>query len=255
MSVLDGLRRAGVPESIAAAEAPRASAAMLEAHITTQPRASMFLAQVLHESAGLRYFEEIASGAAYEWRRDLGNVLPGDGVRFKGRGPIQLTGRANYRMAGAALGLPLEANPGLAARHDVGWRIAAWYWSTRGLNTLADRGDFLGITKRINGGYNGLAARQHYLARLRDVDVRPIVPGPASWLTDVELRRVRELDGIRNGTIKPSHASREEVLVLALTRQRKQIWHAATNDPAGAKAGWARMHRRERYASLLARTK
>jgi predicted chitinase len=173
VTVREALRAAGVSASVADAEAPRAETAMREADITTQRRASYFLAQVLHESGGLRYFEEIASGAAYEGRRDLGNTRRGDGRRFKGRGPIQLTGRANYRAAGKDLGLPLERNPKLAARHDVGWRVAAWYWRTRGLNALADAGDFVGVTRRINGGTNGLNDRSRYLGRIDDVDCRP----------------------------------------------------------------------------------
>jgi putative chitinase len=142
---------------------------MNEAGITTPKRQAAFLAQVAHESGELRFFEEIASGAAYEGRRDLGNVRPGDGRRFKGRGPIQLTGRANYRAAGRALGIELENNPTRAADPDVGFRVAAWYWRTRGLNTLADQGDFRQITKRINGGFNGLADRQRYWARAKAV--------------------------------------------------------------------------------------
>src|SRR4051794_33505722 len=111
MSVKASLIMAGAQPSIAAREAPLAEAAMLEFSITSQPRAAMFLAQVLHESCALRFFEEIASGAAYEGRRDLGNIQPGDGRRFKGRGPIQLTGRANYRWAAGKLGIALEQQP------------------------------------------------------------------------------------------------------------------------------------------------
>ena len=121
------------------------------------------------ESKLAHYFEEIASGAAYEGRRDLGNTQPGDGVRYKGRGPIQLTGRNNYRAAGQALGLPLEQNPTLASRPDVGFRIAGWFWKTRGLNALADQGAFTTISERINGGHNGLADRYAYWARARGV--------------------------------------------------------------------------------------
>lgn len=170
---------------------------MREAGITTRRRAAYFLAQVLHESAGLRYFEEIASGSDYEGRRDLGNTQPGDGRRFKGRGPIQLTGRTNYRAAGAALGLPLERNPTLAAQHDVGWRIAAWYWRTRGLNALADRGDFLAVTRRINGGTNGLADRRRYLSRVSAHDCRPTVAFDRRWLTPSERRATRQIVRLR----------------------------------------------------------
>lgn len=132
--------------------------------IDSPARAAAFLAQIAHESVELRYWEEIASGDAYEGRRDLGNTQPGDGRRYKGRGPIQITGRANYRKYGSTLGLDLENNPSLAATTPVGFQIAGAYWYSHGLNELADRGDFLTITKRINGGTNGLASRQKYYA-------------------------------------------------------------------------------------------
>lgn len=143
------------------------NAAMRQADILTYPRMTAFLAQLAFESGELRYMEELASGAAYEGRKDLGNTQPGDGVRYKGRGPIQLTGRYNYRKAGEALGLSLEKNPTWAARPDVGFRVAAWYWASRGLNALADAGDFVKITERINGGTNGLTERQGYYAKAR----------------------------------------------------------------------------------------
>ncbi|MGA9521082.1 MAG: glycoside hydrolase family 19 protein [Myxococcaceae bacterium] len=141
---------------------PHLNAAMAEAGINTPKRQAAFLAQLAHESGQLRYMEEIASGAAYEGRRDLGNTQPGDGTRYKGRGPIQLTGRANYRAAGKALGIDLENNPTRAADPDVAFRVATWYWSSRNLNQYADSGDFSTITKRINGGYNGAADRNRY---------------------------------------------------------------------------------------------
>ncbi len=125
-------------------------------------RKAAFLAQLAHESGELKYMEEIASGEAYEGRKSLGNTEPGDGKRFKGRGPIQLTGRANYRKAGEALGLDLENNPERVADPEVGCLVAGWFWETRGLNALADAGDFKQITKRVNGGYNGLAKREAF---------------------------------------------------------------------------------------------
>lgn len=148
---------------------PHLNRAMNEVGITTPKRRAAFLAQLAHESGQLRHFEEIASGAAYEGRRDLGNTQPGDGRRFKGRGPIQLTGRANYRAASAALGIDLVRNPTRAADPDVGFRIAGWYWRTRGLNALADVGNFREITKRINGGFNGLADRTRFWTRAKAV--------------------------------------------------------------------------------------
>ncbi|MEW5743302.1 MAG: peptidoglycan-binding protein [Myxococcota bacterium] len=154
-----------LPMSKARAYLPLLNRAMAEAHINTKQRKAMFLAQLAHESVQLKYFEEIASGAAYEGRTDLGNVRPGDGVRYKGRGPIQLTGRANYRAAGRALGLPLEAKPKLAARPSVGFRTAGWFWTSRGLNHYADQGNFREVTRRINGGYNGLDSRLAYYRR------------------------------------------------------------------------------------------
>lgn len=158
-----------LPMSKARSYLPLLNRAMAEAKIDTRQRKAMFLAQLAHESVQLRYFEEIASGAAYEGRTDLGNTHPGDGVRYKGRGPIQLTGRSNYRAAGRALGLPLERKPKLAAQPSVGFRTAGWFWSSRGLNRLADQGNFREVTRRINGGFNGLSERTAYYRRALQV--------------------------------------------------------------------------------------
>jgi predicted chitinase/LysM repeat protein len=168
---VDQLRRVMPNLSQAKAEQylPYLNQAMAEANITTPQRKAMFLAQLAHESGQLRYMEEIASGAAYEGRRDLGNTQPGDGVRYKGRGPIQLTGRANYRAAGQALGIDLEGNPARAKDPDVAFRIAGWYWSSRNLNSYADQGNFREVTRRINGGYNGMADREAYYRRAQQV--------------------------------------------------------------------------------------
>ena len=139
--------------------------AMEEFGITTYARETAFIAQLAHESAELRYMEEIASGAAYEGRASLGNTQPGDGKRYKGRGPIQLTGRANYKKYGDLLGVDLINNPTVAATKEVGFRIAGQFWKLNGLNELADKPDFKLITKRINGGYNGLDDRLKYYER------------------------------------------------------------------------------------------
>lgn len=153
------------PASKRAEYLPFLNAAMLEFDITNQLRAAAFLAQLAHESAELKYMEEIASGSAYEGRKDLGNTQPGDGKRYKGRGPIQLTGRANYKKFGELLGLDLINDPKIAATKEVGFRVAGLYWQSRKLNALADKRDFAKITRAINGGLNGESDRLMYYAR------------------------------------------------------------------------------------------
>lgn len=133
--------------------------AMNKYEINTLLREAAFLAQLGHESLDLKYMEEIASGSAYEGRVDLGNINPGDGARYKGRGPIQLTGRANYKRYGDLLGIDLEDNPEQASTPEVGFQIAGLFWSLRKLNTFADQENMKEITHRINGGYNGLDDR------------------------------------------------------------------------------------------------
>jgi putative chitinase len=136
--------------------------AMPEFDINTPTRVAAFLAQLAHESGELRWFEELSDGKIYEGRKDLGNTMQGDGPRFKGRGPIQLTGRNNYTKAGQALGVDLIAKPWMAAAPEIGFRTAGWFWNTHALNPLADSGNFTAITKIINGGFNGLQARINY---------------------------------------------------------------------------------------------
>jgi len=164
--------------------------AMQEFEITTHLRKAAFLAQLAHESGELKFMEELASGAAYEGRTDLGNTQKGDGKRYKGRGPIQLTGRANYQKFGPKLGLDLVNNPTIAATKEVGFRIAGLFWVDRGLNALADKGSqivsvtrtrknrttfveqhpaFDAITFRINGGFNGQEDRIKYYERAKNV--------------------------------------------------------------------------------------
>ncbi len=130
-------------------------------------RLAHFMAQLVHESGGFRYMEEIASGSAYEGRADLGNVKPGDGVRYKGRGPIQCTGRANYRKYGRLIGIDLENHPEIAAVPSIGLHVGLEFWRDHKLNSLADADDILTITKRINGGKNGLDDRKMHLARIK----------------------------------------------------------------------------------------
>ncbi|MNU45847.1 Chitinase class I [compost metagenome] len=128
--------------------------------LDTGLRLAHFMGQCGHESGGFRYMEEIASGAAYEGRADLGNTQPGDGRRFKGRGPIQLTGRANYRRVGRKIGIDLERYPQIVGHPSVGLLVGCVYWADRSLNAKADADDITGLTKAINGGLNGLADRR-----------------------------------------------------------------------------------------------
>lgn len=135
--------------------------------ITTALRMAHYLAQVAHESSELRYTQEIASGKAYEWRSDLGNTHRGDGVRYKGRGLIQITGRANYQAYARFCGFDVVTNPGLLERPLGAVRSSMWYWSRHGLNELSDIDDIRKITRKINGGYNGLDSRKMYLQRAK----------------------------------------------------------------------------------------
>lgn len=156
---------------------PHLNAAMAEYAIDSPARAAAFVAQLAHESGEFRWMEEIWDPTETQRRYEppttlasrLGNTQPGDGRRFKGRGPIQLTGRANYQRFGQLLGVDLVAAPERAASPEVAFRIAALYWANRGLNRLADAGDFREITRRINGGFNGLEDRVKYFERAKTV--------------------------------------------------------------------------------------
>lgn len=135
--------------------------------IWTPLRLSHFLAQLGHESDGYKAMEEYASGQGYEGRTDLGNTEPGDGKRYKGRGPIQITGRANYRHYGQISGIDLESNPEIAAIPSIGMLTACLYWFDHGLNELADVDDIQTITRRINGGLNGFEDRKARLVQAK----------------------------------------------------------------------------------------
>jgi putative chitinase len=135
------------------------TAAMQDFGISTPQQQAAFLAQVCHESGSLRYTRELADGLSYEGRDDLGNTQPGDGPKYKGRGLLQITGRANYAACGAALGLGLIAHPELIEQPSGAARSAAWYWKQHGLNRYADTDSFGALTRAINGGFNGLDER------------------------------------------------------------------------------------------------
>lgn len=141
------------------------NAAILEFGVQKVPE---FLAQTAHESEGFLYPREIwgptPEQARYEGRADLGNTEQGDGSRFRGRGLIQITGRANYTACGLALALPLLEAPELLEHPEVACRSAGWFWKERGLDKIDD---FEKMTRRINGGLNGLVDRYAYLGRAK----------------------------------------------------------------------------------------
>lgn len=145
----------------------------------SKPRRAMFMAQIGHESDGLRAREEYASGAEYEGRVDLGNVHPGDGERFKGRGWIQVTGRSNYAACSRwAFEQGVVDSPDYFVQHpekladdEFVWVGPVWYWTVArpGLNGAADRGDIKSCTRMINGGLTNLddrVARYHRVLNL-----------------------------------------------------------------------------------------
>lgn len=135
--------------------------------ISTRLRIAHFLGQTCHESAGFRTTEEFASGENYEGRADLGNNRPGDGVRYKGRGLLQLTGRANYRTFGELLGVDLENKPERAAEPVLSLKIACEFWKKKHLNQFCDADDIVELTRRINGGKNGLPERRLFTSKAK----------------------------------------------------------------------------------------
>ena len=143
--------------------------AMMEFNISTVARQASFLSQIAHESGQLKWVEELASGKAYEGRQDLGNTSQGDGVKYKGRGFLQITGKANYTACMMALGIDCVEHPELLEQPINAARASAWFWKTHGLNQLADAGDQTAVTRRVNGGVNGLAERLAYYKRAKEV--------------------------------------------------------------------------------------
>ena len=150
-----------------------------EFEINTPLRWCHYLAQIAHESAELRYSEEIASGKAYDTGKlavKLGNTpeADGDGQKYKGRGLIQVTGRNNYEMYKQYSGYDVVKQPELLAKPVGAIRSSMWFWKSKGLNELADRDEFTAITKRINGGTNGIEDRRKYLARAKKVLIHSV---------------------------------------------------------------------------------
>ena len=171
------------------------NATMDEFGITTPKRKAAFLAQLAHESGSLRYVQEIASGAAYDNRADIGNTRPDaialaelagttPGRYYKGRGLIQITGFDNYLACSRALlrDDALVKNPAMLERADLACRSAGWYWDSRRLNDFADAGDFRTITLRVNGGLTKYDERLGFYRRALNVleggDSAPTESGP-----------------------------------------------------------------------------
>jgi putative chitinase len=146
---------------------PFMTATMAEFAIETPLRQAAFLAQVGHESGGFVWMHEIWGPTEAQLRYEppsdlathLGNTQPGDGKRYMGRGPIQITGRFNYRLMGPKLGLDLEQFPALLEEPMHACRSAGAFWQWKGCEVFADANDFVGLTRRINGGTNGIADR------------------------------------------------------------------------------------------------
>lgn len=155
----------GIPLVRARKWAPALSKAMEGGQINTRLRMAAFLAQIGHESGSLVYVKELGGASyfqKYEGRKDLGNTQPGDGPKFAGRGLIQVTGRTNYLAASKALfgDDRLLKTPELLEQPEWAAESAVWFWSSRNLNALADADRFTDLTKRINGGTNGLEDRK-----------------------------------------------------------------------------------------------
>lgn len=148
---------------------PAINRVLVRYQINTPLLIAHFIAQIGHESGDLNYVEEIASGDAYEGRRDLGNINPGDGRKYKGRGLIQITGRANYTEISKDLGIDFVSNPQLLASNQCAAESAGWYWNKKSLNYWASKDDLISITRIINGGTNGLIDRQIKLTKAKEV--------------------------------------------------------------------------------------
>jgi predicted chitinase len=184
------------------AHLPYIALALEKAAIDTPLRIAAFMAQLAHESAEFRYMEELADGSAYEGREDLGNVMPGDGVKYKGHGPIQITGRANHMVCGQALKLDLVNYPRLICLPQNGTASACWFWNSRQLSKLADREWFRVTTRIINGGFNGWNDRLQYYQRNREI--LGLEPYGGQLLEDVDVRKFQRDHGLTaDGVVGP----------------------------------------------------
>jgi predicted chitinase len=182
---------------------------MAKMEINTPLRMAHFLAQVCHESGGLKDTEELASGEDYEGRKILGNTQAGDGKKFKGRGLIQITGRTNYKKFGDYVGQDFTINNNwkkLASDPFLAAEGAGWFWQIYcasgwgSCNSFADNDDVLHITLAINGGFNGLYDRLNFLSTAYDtfniIDVKDRIKAVFDKMTDT----LKKIKGNYSGT-------------------------------------------------------
>jgi predicted chitinase len=187
------------------------NAAMTVGQITNVNRAAMFLGQCGAESGGLQWMTELASGDEYEGRLDLGNTQPGDGPRFKGRGPIQITGRNNYaNLSRWACDQHLVAtttffvdHPDQLAEPRFVWLGPVWYWTVARstLNQLSDDGDIVAATRAINGGTNGLAGRTDRWKHCLSLGTA-ILPTPSTERDEIDMATKAELQAVVETAMK-----------------------------------------------------
>lgn len=260
--ILDAEALRHVCPNLTAKDATQIAAGLGEAFhkydITTERRAAMAVAQWAHECDRFRTATEYASGAAYEGRNDLGNTRAGDGRRFKGRGRIMITGRANYAKVAEALGIDCVNNPSLLAQCPHSELASGHWWHSSGCNGFCDKDDFRGLTRRINGGLNGLDDRQALYSRARAVAGRLVPKDPWNVLTKEERKMMDALteerrSAKRNGgweEIDASHLKRASEAKRWLIDRRKEIWRSAR----ASQDGWTKNDRQARYALIKAAT-
>lgn len=174
----------GISDKNLAIYAPLLDGAFIKYNINTKERVCCFIAQIAHESGSFNYTQEIASGKAYEGRRGLGNVCIGDGIKFKGRGLIQVTGRNNYgHLSDFLFGdLRLMQHPEIIEQPEYALKSACWYWQENNLNDICDKPDdwikawrgkpynkFQWLTIKINGGLNGYSDRLKFYNKAKKI--------------------------------------------------------------------------------------
>lgn len=219
--------------------------------IDNERRAAMAVAQWAEESDHFRTSEEYASGADYEHRADLGNTHPGDGVRFKGRGRIMITGRAHYTAMATTLDLDCVNHPEILAQSPNSELASGQWWHDHGCNSFCDHDDFEGLTRRINGGLNGYEERCRLYALARQVAGQLVPRETWAALTADERAQMETLALERRVAqhhggwekIDASHLENASKAKQWLIDRRKELWHLAE----GEQNGWDKANRRQRY--------